>query len=299
MTDLLKGLTGGWGLSLHVWMFPCALFVGALWIFVYPEVSDLEVMANIKDLSTTEKGGVSGVIVVFLGLVLMSLSTPLYRLLEGYSWPNRLKEWGVKRHSKKKQALKNTPEGEGWERGLLLEKLSRFPLDDRQIAPTRLGNAIRAFETYGKTRFNLDSQTMWSELCTVAPKYLQTELNQARAGVDYFVALFYLSTLFGVLALLAMTQTVGINWALVISIVAAFTSMLFWYRMAVLSSSYWSATVQALVNLGRKNLADSMGLQIPKTIDEERDMWAAVTKFVYYGHRDTTGGELDKFNKNP
>ena len=75
--------------------------------------------------------------------------------------------------------------------------VARFPSDDEEIAPTRLGNAIRALETYGPTRFELDSQVLWSELCAVVPKYLQTELDRSRATVDFFVALIFLSALFG------------------------------------------------------------------------------------------------------
>ena len=295
MADLLKSLTGGWGPSLLAWLFPSALFVGAFWLFIYPGIHDLEFITDIATLTTAEKVVVSGGSVVFLGLALMFLSTPLYRLLEGYLWPKILRDLGVERQSKKKRKLKEAEEGEGWERGLLLEKLSLFPLDDSQIAPTRLGNALRAFETYGKTRFNLDSQLMWNELCAAVPKYLQTELDRSRAGVDLFVALFYLSALFGVIALLVVVHAGGINFSLLISAIIAFTSMLLWYHMAVLTSRYWSATVQALVNIGRKGLADSMGLMIPKKIEEEREMWGAVTKFVYYGYAETTVAELDKY----
>lgn len=298
MADLLKSLTKGWGLPLYVWMFPCALFVGAFWLFIYPEVQGLDILGDFAALTTAEKGGLTGAVVVFLGLTMMSLSTPLYRLLEGYSWPKCLRDLGVECQREKKKALKEAQEGEGWERGLLLEKLSRFPLDDKQIVPTRLGNAIRAFETYGKTRFNLDSQTMWSELCAVVPEYLQKELDLSRAGVDIFIALYYSSALFGLMAFLALFHTGWSNLPLWISGIAAIALMVFWYQMAVVASRYWSATVQALVNLGRKDLAESMGLELPKKIDKEREMWGVVTKFVFYGHAKTTGSKLDKFRKS-
>ena len=74
-------------------------------------------------------------------------------------------------------------------------------LDDDQILPTKFGNAIRAFETYGKTRFNMDSQTLWHELLAVAPRNIQSEIDSARSSVDFFVALLYLSVFFGLSSL--------------------------------------------------------------------------------------------------
>lgn len=92
--------------------------------------------------------------------------------------------------------------GTGWARGLALEKSAQYPLRDEQVAPTKFGNAIRSFETYGKTRFNLNSQTLWYELCASAPKYIQTAIDDARSSVDFFVAMIYLSLLFSILTLL-------------------------------------------------------------------------------------------------
>jgi hypothetical protein len=57
--------------------------------------------------------------------------------------------------------------------------------------------------------------------------------------------------------------------------------MILWYEMAIISTSYWATTVQALVNLGRKKLANEMGLELPDSIEAERQMWWYLTSFVY------------------
>lgn len=180
---------------------------------------------------------------------------------------------------------------------MIYEELSRFPLEREEIAPTRLGNALRSFETYGATRYNLDSQTLWTELCSVVPKYLQDELDRSRATVDFFIALFYLTILFA-LATLILAGVPSFKPQLIFIAIPALLLPPFWYRMAVVSSSYWSTTVQALVNLGRKKLAEEMGLQMPATLEEERKMWGLLTSFVYYGNMGD-GEKLDRFRVRP
>src|SRR5262249_16247348 len=166
-----------------------------------------------------------------------------------------------------------------WRQGLQQEDIARFPIRDEEIAPTRLGNALRAAETYGSTRFRLDTQVMWSELCSVAPKYLQTELERSRAIIDFFVAQFYLSLVFGVVSIAAAFDGRFRPILLVIGVIAL-VSMAGWYNMAVVSTSYYAKTIQALVNLGRVKLANELGFFIPYEIAHEHRMWWLLMSFV-------------------
>jgi len=283
VSDLLKGLAGGNAAVLYAWIFPSALVLGAFWLFIFPELQDLRFAWRFADLSSTEQSGVFVGISAGLGVFLNAVSTPLYRVLEGYLlWPACLRKRGVARQRAIKASLQPGQGATGWLAELKLEKWSRFPDEDDEIAPTRLGNALRAFETYGSSRFELDSQTMWSELCAVIPKYLQDELDQSRASVDFFVALVYLSIAFGVVSFVLGVIERRNGWILVWAVAALLSSYL-WYRLAVVASSYWAATVQALVNIGRSKLATEMGLCLPDSIDAEREMWGLVTRFVFYG----------------
>jgi hypothetical protein len=249
-------------------------------------------------LSAAQQGGIFIAAAAAIGLILNATSTPLYRLLEGYSWPKRLRRFGVRKQLATKKRIEQSLEGEGWESGLQLERLARFPSEDNEIAPSRLGNALRAFETYGSTRFNLDSQTLWGELCTVVPKYLQDELDRSRAGTDFFVALFYLSAAFGLVTLIVGLTEHG-KFGIMIWAILSFASMFLWYDMAIVSTSYWKTNVQALVNIGRKKLAEEMGLQMPTSIDDERKMWGLLTSLVFYNDEESAKA-LDKFRKrNP
>jgi hypothetical protein len=70
---------------------------------------------------------------------------------------------------------------------LALEKFSRYPDVDDQVAPTMLGNAIRRFEYYSFNRYQLDSQLCWYHLRAAAPESTAKEVDNARSGVDFFV----------------------------------------------------------------------------------------------------------------
>jgi hypothetical protein len=294
VTEFLKNL---WG-KLYSWALPSALTLGAYWMFVYPETSighDL-----IDPASDTEKAAIFAALSVTIAFCLNAFSSQLYRVLEGYLlWPMWLQKLGVKRQLKHKRAAEKAAEkavsGTGWMRGLKLEKLALYPLRDEQVVPTRFGNAIRWFETYGKTRFNLDSQTLWYELCAVAPKYIESELGNARSSVDFFVALFYLSAALG-FAAFAVAAGEDFKRSILVICIAAFVVTWLCHWLVVRVTQEWGMAVQALVNIGRLKLADSLGLRLPESLAEEEEMWGLVTSYVFFGTPDK-GVQLDRFRK--
>lgn len=291
MSEILKSL---WG-KLYAWALPSGLVLGATWLFLLPQLENCHNMTDA--IAEDEKKGFAFVaLTAALAISLSALSTPFYRLLEGYLWPNWLQEWGLKQQRTQKKAFQSAASsGTGWRRGLALENLARYPLDDSQIVPTRFGNAIRAFETYGKTRFNLDSQTLWNELVAVAPKHIQSELNSTRSSVDFFVASFYLSIFFG-FACWVLGAIEHFKISILLLSVPAFLLAILCHWLAIRAIDAWADPVHALVNLGRVKLADSLGLRLPKTLEEEKTMWGLVTMYSYYANPEY-GRALDAYRK--
>jgi hypothetical protein len=161
-------------------------------------------------------------------------------------------------------------------RQLYLERLGRFPEDDDQIAPTRLGNAIRRLEWYAQNRYCMDSQTLWYELVAVAPEQVRRDESQARTNVDFYVCLLYGHVVVAVSAFITLGFRHGRGVSLAISGAVLIGLTVLWYRFAVAATDDWASAVRALVNLGRKPLAEALGLQLPATIKDERAMWAVV-----------------------
>lgn len=303
MTDVLKGIVGK-SAFLVPWIFAALIAFGATGLFLLPLAPNVGVASSIAGWDTATKGLVLFATAVLVGFSLGAASTPLYRLLEGYIGPPEW--WSAASERQKKiradlQSQLDRVDRSTVQAALLYEKLDRFPVDERQMAPTRLGNATRAFETYGVDRYQLDSQLLWYELISVAPKKLQDELDNSRAGSDFFVAIIYLSAAYGLSALALFFLAVyhglymiGLGlW--VQAVVATVAIPLISYELAVSSTTYWATTVRALVNVGRIKLAEQYGLDMPATIDKERRMWQALRTFLFYPYSSTSGTALNAY----
>lgn len=181
-----------------------------------------------------------------------------------------------------------------WQRALLRERLRRYPVGDQQVVPTMLGNAIRRLEEYGYERFRLDSQTLWYELEAVAPEHLIKQVDLARTGVDFFVSLLYGHLIVALLAAATFIISVRPHWTLLATALVLGALAPIWYRLAVHSTDDWSQAVRALVNLGRKPLAESLGLCLPETIEKERRMWELTSKLARLPYHERAA-ELDIF----
>jgi hypothetical protein len=180
------------------------------------------------------------------------------------------------------------------QRALLRERLGRYPIDDAQLAPTRLGNAIRRLEEYGYDRFRLDTQVLWNELTGTASDQVRRQVDLARTNVDFFIALLYGHAAV-VLSALAALCTAQADPAVLITTAAVLGLLVpVWYRAAVAATDEWSMAVRALVNLGRKPLADALGLVLPGEHDDERDMWAMVSKLSRLPYHDRATA-LDRY----
>ncbi|MCX5262453.1 hypothetical protein [Streptomyces sp. NBC_00199] len=151
-------------------------------------------------------------------------------------------------------------------------------MSDQQITPTRLGNAIRRFEEYGYDRYRLDTQVLWNELTSVAPEPAGKQVVAARTNVDFFVALLYGHGAVALAAYASLSSAQADRPVLVLSGACLLALTPVWYHAAVAATDEWAAAVRALVNLGRKPLAEGLGLALPKHLEDERRMWQLVTR---------------------
>lgn len=301
MADILKGLAGGGTTFLFAWILPSAIAIQVLVVTLLRR-SGLDATLGVTSLAPTEYVLALGIAATGCALIMNALSTPMYRLLEGYSLPARiqrpLKAGELRRRRRIQRALAGNVDGV--ERGLLQEQLQRFPEQRVQTAPTRLGNALRAFETFSVDRYLLDSQLFWTELYSVVPDALRKELEVARSSVDFFVAATYLSVIVGLLEWIGgVLVGGGPDRGMLLVGAFAFALAPIWYRSAVGSTSYWASTVRALVYLGRAPLAEAMGLTLPDSIDAERKMWALADRFAYFGYEEGSAVRLDEFRSAP
>ncbi|HEX8347874.1 MAG TPA: hypothetical protein VF657_24540 [Actinoplanes sp.] len=184
------------------------------------------------------------------------------------------------------------------QRALLRERVRRYPVDDRQVVPTRLGNAIRRLEEYGYDRYRLDSQLLWYELNAAAPEIARKAVDQARTTIDFLICLLYGNLLVAASAVLTFALRGRDATILLPAAAVLVLTAVVWYRVAVVTTDDWAAAMRALVNLGRKPLATSLGLDLPAQFPRERDMWSAVSRISARPY-DSLQERLDEFRTQP
>ncbi|WP_328760625.1 hypothetical protein [Streptomyces sp. NBC_00271] len=304
MGDIAKGvLGGGWALVVG-WVLPAALNLAVFFLAVAPSMRRTAAIERVWPGSASQTALLLLCAAVLFGIVLNALQTPLYRILEGYLlWPRSAYDRGCRRQRARKEriaGLITRPEGRTLvQRALLNEQMARYPADDDQIAPTRLGNAIRRFEEYGHNRFRLDTQVLWNELSAAAPEQARRQVETARTNVDFFVALLYGHGVVAVLAFLALGSAGAERPLLVVTAITLCALIPLWYRSAVYATDEWAAAVRAMVNLGRKPLADALGLVLPQQLSEERTMWQLITRMSRRPYRDAADTAFAPYRAAP
>ena len=308
MSDIVKGaLSGTWALIVG-WFLPSAIALALFGVFVLPTIDSLPLLQDIASASGSSRALVLLIASVVLGLILSAAQTPLYRVLEGYlGWPTRFRDRGIERHRRRRAKLHDdvTKRAEqagtepGVVDGLLLEKYFRYPDKEQQIAPTMLGNAIRRFEYYGRDRYQLDSQRLWYQLRAVVPEGLAKDVDNARAGVDFFVCLLYTLGALSLVsaATLLYQRTDGLRLGAVALLAAIAAVGCYWE--AVTATDGWSAAVKAMVDIGRVKLAESFGLKMPKLLEDEREMWQLVGWLVGFPYDQELAKAINQYRKEP
>lgn len=292
--------SGGWAFMAGC-VFPGLVMTSLASLLLLPALDEHALARSFMKQSLAEKTAVIAGASIFLGLFMSALRTSLYRALEGYSFRSESsRDRKRNRWAKKQEAVwdryDKAKEAEASDRGFLLEECHSFPVESTDARPTRLGNVIAAFETYGWDRYRMDTVTLWPGLlASVSDDLRQTE-EKARSGVDLFVNLLCLSALFAALsiatAVLAHAEYLlqGLSLAAV-----SLLSTVLWYRLSVAAAREWGLTVRAVVDMGRLPLASSLGLEIPDDLLGERDMWRSFGWLRKYPYDNTRPAQLEPY----
>jgi hypothetical protein len=188
---------------------------------------------------------------------------------------------------------------------------TRSPLSPDDLMPTQLGNVLRASEMYAYERYAIEEITIWPRLMPVLPPEIVSQIEEKNnhfmflinsAFMAYLNAL--ISFLFGILGLPVIIfhdflrpilprpnsfLYIGFDFIppvgfLVISILlGSFGYML--YLIAVNVAEDFGMSICASFDLYRVNLLRQFNWPRPKTLEEERDLWRDITKFLIASDR--------------
>lgn len=229
--------------------------------------------------------------VIVLAVIIGTQVVAMTRVLEGYwrrGWVSAtLGELGRWRENKRRASLAAAADTSDL---AALHNYLAFPPDGETL-PTRLGNALRAAESYpgDQQRWGLDAAFWWPRLYLIMPDSARNQVDNARASLDQLVVLTMLSAAFGVVAL-AMSCA-GLNLA--VGLGCAGGALLLSrcsYLAAVTAAGVFGELVRSSCDLFRGDLLGKLGWPMPSTLAAERQLWTALSQQLY-GRGTTPQGE--------
>ena len=224
--------------------------------------------------------------------LLANFATALIRLFEGY-WEHPPLSWLRKRrHEYYKnrflflQAEVKQPEGTHapHERQRLeREWLLLFPRGrgrEKAVMPTRLGNIIKAAETYPRQRYGADAAILWPRLAPFLPAEFAEALSVAQTSMEIMLVLSALSFVFSVVScslLAALTLDIGLFAVCAVGFLLAWIC----YRNSLHGALGYAELIKTAFDLHRGKLLDALGLEKPSDPEEERKIWDDVSQWFF------------------
>ena len=176
---------------------------------------------------------------------------------------------------------------------LLLKFRTYFPPEREDVLATGFGNAIRAFETYSRKMYGIDSIPTWSRIIAVVPNEYREIINSNKTQVDFAVNIVYLSVAtaleYGIYVV--VTKKAPMPWIPLLAVVVAWMA----YRLAIAAAVQWGNWVKAIFDLYRGDLLTRMGIKNPSDWTQERDTWVELSQSFLYWYPI----ELPRANEQP
>jgi hypothetical protein len=158
------------------------------------------------------------------------------------------------------------------------------------VLPTRLGNAIRAFENYPERQYQMAGIALYPRLIAKIDKEYAGSIDEAKASVDFTLNSATLSTLLALGLLLAglvypKSLPSLAAWALWLAGIVFFVLVAGWfYGQSIGRARAWGTMVKGAFDLYRGELLEQLGYDYaPATTEEERAIWSNISKRLIYG----------------
>jgi hypothetical protein len=290
-------------------LFPVLLFFTVVCLIVLPitpfghEFTDL--VSNPYHWDNSAKVALIATFVILVTtVVLYHLSNPLIRLYEGYPWKDSL--IGRRKTDKKKKqfelacnlkrrteilAREDRVRGLGIDSGWLWQVPDlagelidqHYPNRVDLVLPTRLGNVIRAFETYTERRYGASTIALWPRLQGVMEPSYTTALDNTKVAFDFMLNCSFLSfvSMFLLLGSGLYWKHPKLHglfqpWEIGVIVLAILSYLL--YLGAINRAAEWGIGVKAAFDLYRLPLLTKLGYETkPSDLPEERRMWDIIS----------------------
>lgn len=168
-----------------------------------------------------------------------------------------------------------------------------FPGRLSWVMPTRLGNHLRAAETYSFMRYNLDAPVVWPRLRETLPEEFAGRLGEAKTNMDLMMVLTTLALILGVVwgPILAFVPK---DWlAALITFLVSLAVARVAYLNAAQSALAYGELLKTAFDLYRWDALKSLHLELPKDLASEKEVWGQVVGLLYRNYPFTTAWKHD------
>jgi hypothetical protein len=254
---------------------------------------------------------------VWAGAVMvLMLNLPLYRFLEGYTFPGWLAERLKSRNRKRLrynlgeiQILHDRWAEQGSAFGaadldryqmLRYELVRRMPSRESDVLPTRFGNAIKAFEVYPRDIYGADGVAIWLRLMSVIPKSFVEQIQDIRSQIDCLVNCCFFSAVIALLGVVHTLQSArwhdidlhtvrggyafisSIEWFWLLWTAGGIIAAYLFYRWAVTRVPAWGELVMSAFDCYLPALAVQLGFELPATEAMRQRFWTTFSQQLIY-----------------
>lgn len=224
------------------------------------------------------------VAITMVAFLLRAITFITVAFFVGSALPRPIAEWSTRGQLRNRvRALAKVAGGTGTAGPSLHEQVrrvveQRYPLDERAIRPTRLGNILEVAMEHPWIVYGMEGMLWLPHLLPSLPSYLGDALDGAQARL---LGLLNLSLVCAVLAVEAVLVlgVVGQEWptaggaALVGAALAWFS-----YQAATNQAMEVSGQIRVAFNLYRQEILKQLGLNTPANAVAERALWQTLTK---------------------
>ena len=158
-----------------------------------------------------------------------------------------------------------------------------FPYECRRVLPTRLGNAMRAYETYADSRYGLDGAAVWPRIELLLSAEERSLIADARTEVSFALNCAVCLPLVAAWAAGGVVFGSLDLWWLLVAVPGGVLAFSLGRLGAVTATFRAGEPIRAAVDLHRLELYDRLGIRRPSGPDDERALAAAVNRLLLRG----------------
>lgn len=220
------------------------------------------------------------------GILVKTLQFRLLRWLEGYGWPQWLRNWRTHHYEQqyqkklarwkelvKKQRSNPLTAAELWEYVALDKEMVISPESNLRM-PTRLGNILRGYEQRPREKYGLDMIICWPRLWLLLPQQTQQKLTAARSALDEAVQIIAWGMLF----------LIWMIWSWRLALLIALLLMWGGYRLALHSADIYGQLLEATFDVHRHLLYQALRWDLPEDSAGEKKQGEALMRYLWRGN---------------